>query len=190
MQVKNPHDGDALILVDVQRDFLPGGSLAVPAGDAVIPVLNRYVHEFNERRLPIFATRDWHPRDHCSFTHRGGPWPPHCIANTPGAEFGAALTLPVETEIISKGTLPEAEAYSGFQGTRLGTRLRELGCKRVFIGGLATDYCVRATALDALAAGLEVVILEEGTRPVDVEPGDGDRALEELSTQGAKRLRL
>ncbi len=185
---REPHPGDALIVVDVQRDFLPGGSLAVPCGDAVIPILNQYAREFSRRRLPVFATRDWHPQDHCSFAARGGRWPPHCVAGTPGADFPATLVLPPETEVVSKGMSPGADAYSGFEGTHLATRLAELGCKRLFIGGLATDYCVRATVRDALAAGFEVVILEDAVRAVDVKPGDGQRALAELAAQGAERL--
>lgn len=182
--------GDALIVVDVQRDFLPGGALAVAGGDAVIPVLNHYAEKFDRRGLPVFATRDWHPPDHCSFRQQGGPWPPHCVAGSPGAELPSTLVLPAETEIISKATRSEADAYSGFDGTALASRLRKLGCTRVFVGGLATDYCVRATAVDALKEGFEVVILEDAIRPVDVRPGDGARALAELLAQGAQRVRL
>ena len=183
-------EGDALIVVDVQRDFLPGGALAVAGGDAVIPVLNHYAEKFDRRGLPVFATRDWHPPDHCSFRQQGGPWPPHCVAGSPGAELPSTLVLPAETEIISKATRSEADAYSGFDGTALASRLRKLGCTRVFVGGLATDYCVRATAVDALKEGFEVVILEDAIRPVDVRPGDGARALAELLAQGAQRVRL
>jgi nicotinamidase/pyrazinamidase len=182
--------GDALIIVDVQRDFLPGGALPVAGGDAVIPVLNLYLEEFDRHGLPIFATRDWHPPDHCSFRQQGGPWPPHCVAGSPGAELPSTLALPTGTEIISKATRPEADAYSGFEGTELALRLRKLGCRRVFIGGLATDYCVRATAVDALKEGFEVIVLEDAIRPVDARPGDGARALAELLAQGAHRVRL
>ncbi|HSD55114.1 MAG TPA: nicotinamidase [Burkholderiales bacterium] len=178
--------GDALLVVDVQQDFLPGGALAVREGDAVIPVLNRYIERFRRQGLPIFATRDWHPPDHCSFRERGGPWPLHCVAGSPGAELPGALVLPPRTPMISKATSPDKEAYSGFDGTDLAARLHQLGCRRVFIGGLTTDYCVRTTALDALQAGLEVVVLVDATRPVDVQPGDGARALAEITTQGAR----
>jgi nicotinamidase/pyrazinamidase len=181
---------DALIVVDVQRDFLPGGALAVADGDAVVPMLKRYVEEFDRHALPVFATRDWHPPDHCSFRERGGPWPSHCVADTPGAQLPSTLRLPIGTQIISKGILAHADAYSGFEGTGLASRLRALGCKRVFIGGLATDYCVRATALDALKEGFAVVVLEDAVRPVDVQPGDGARALSELVAQGAQLARL
>jgi nicotinamidase/pyrazinamidase len=183
-------DDDALIVVDIQQDFLPGGALAVADGDAVVPMLNRYVEEFERHALPVFATRDWHPPDHCSFRERGGPWPSHCVADTPGAQLPATLTLPIGTQIISKGILAQADAYSGFEGTALASRLRALGCKRVFIGGLATDYCVRATALDALKEGFAVVVLQDAVRPVDVQQGDGARALSELVAQGAQLARV
>jgi nicotinamidase/pyrazinamidase len=177
---------DALIIVDVQLDFLPGGALAVEHGDEVIPVLNGYLEKFERHRLPVFATRDWHPANHCSFQAQGGPWPPHCVAGSPGAAFASALVFPRGTEIVSKGVLQQAPGYSGFEITGLAWRLRRLACKRLYIGGLATDYCVRATALDALREGLEVIVLEDGVRPVDVQPGDGTRALDELVSQGAK----
>jgi len=184
------HSGDALIVVDVQKDFLPSGALAVPDGDAVIPALNRYAKRFERNGLPVFATRDLHPPDHCSFRQRGGPWPVHCVVGSPGAELAAALVLPAGTEIISKATPSEVDTYSGFEGTGLAARLRERGCKRLFIGGLATDYCVRATALDALKEGFEVVVLEDAVRPVEVRPGDGARALADLVAQGAYLARL
>jgi nicotinamidase/pyrazinamidase len=178
--------GDALIIVDMQQDFLPGGALAVPHGDAVIPVINRYAAEFSRRGLPVFATRDWHPPDHCSFQEQGGPWPPHCVAETPGAQFPPALKLPKDTIIIHKATSPAPDAYSGFQGTDLEALLRERGCRRVFVCGLATDYCVRATVLDALKADFDAVLLEDAVRPVDVKPGDGERAIQEMKAAGAR----
>jgi nicotinamidase/pyrazinamidase len=175
---------DALIIVDVQNDFLPGGALGVPAGDAVIPALNRCMAAFHKHGLAIFATRDWHPANHCSFRARGGPWPPHCIAGSSGAEFAATLALPPDACIISKATSADADAYSGFDHTELATQLQVRGCQRVFLGGLATDYCVRATALDALHEGLETVLLADAVRAVDVHPGDGERALAELRQRG------
>jgi nicotinamidase/pyrazinamidase len=181
-----PGPGDALVVVDVQNDFLPGGALAVPAGDAVVPVLNRYIGEFERRRLPVFATRDWHPPGHCSFREQGGPWPPHCIAGTRGAEFARDLALPASARLVSKAARAEADAYSGFEGTDLASQMRQLQCTRVFIGGLATDYCVRASALDARAEGFEVVVLEDAIRAVDVHPGDGQRALQDLAMRGAR----
>lgn len=185
----NPGPGDALIAVDVQKDFLPGGALGVPAGDAVIEPLNRCMEEFMRRGLPVFATRDWHPRDHCSFAAQGGPWPPHCVAGTEGAAFAVGLQLPASAEIVSKAMEQDADAYSGFQGTTLATRLRALGVRRVFVGGLATDYCVRATVLDALAGGFAAVVLVDAVRAVDVHPADGARALEEMAARGAQLLR-
>jgi nicotinamidase/pyrazinamidase len=183
-----PAPGDALIVVDVQNDFLPGGALAVPAGDEVIAPLNRAMLAFERRRLPIFATRDWHPARHCSFRDQGGPWPSHCVAGTDGAAFAASLRLPPDVRIVSKATRAEADAYSGFQGTDLAAHMRRLGCARVFIGGLATDYCVRATALDALAAGFGAVVLTDSVRAVNVHPGDSQRALAEMAARGACML--
>lgn len=185
-QSLNPTTGDALLVVDVQNDFLPGGALPVPQGDAVIDPLNRYIAEFERRGLPILATRDWHPADHCSFAAHGGPWPPHCIAGTGGAGFAAGLRLPSSAQIVSKALGTDADAYSGFDGTDLATRLRALGVRRVFVGGLATDYCVRATVLDALAAGFEAVVLTDAVRAVEVQAGDGARALEEMAARGAR----
>ncbi len=177
--------GDALIVVDVQRDFLPGGSLAVPDGDQVVPVLNACLERFAELGLPVFATRDWHPPDHCSFVDQGGTWPPHCVRETPGAAFADDLQLADDVTIVSKATSPGADAYSGFEGTDLAERLAAAGARRTFIGGLATDYCVLATVRDALAAGFDVVVLEDAVRAVDVEPGDGDRALATMRELGA-----
>ncbi len=185
-----PRPGDALIVVDVQRDFLPGGALAVPRGDEVVPVLNRYLEIFTGRDLPVVATRDWHPADHCSFRERGGPWPPHCIAGTPGAAFADGLALPAQAIIVSKATAPDKDAYSGFQDTDLARRLREAGVRRVFVGGLATDYCVLNTVRDALAEGFEVVLLEDAIRAVEVHPGDGERAVKEMQDAGADTARL
>jgi len=176
---------DALIIVDVQKDFLPGGALGVAGGDAVVPVLNRCIAACERAGRAIFATRDWHPVNHCSFRARGGPWPAHCVAGSEGAEFAAELALPRSVEVVSKATSPDADAYSGFEGTDLAARLRKRGCKRLLIGGLATDYCVRATALDALREGFDVVVLIDAVRPVDARPGDGERALAQLAARGA-----
>jgi nicotinamidase/pyrazinamidase len=180
-----PQPGDALIVVDVQNDFLPGGALGVPHGDEVVPVLNRYIERFDRLGLPIVATRDWHPADHCSFAARGGPWPPHCVAQTRGAQFSPALKLPVGTRVVSKATTPDDEAYSGFHGTQLDRDLRELNVKRVFIGGLATDYCVLNTVKDARKLGFDVVLLRDAIRPVEVKAGDGERAEAEMLELGA-----
>jgi nicotinamidase/pyrazinamidase len=180
--------GDALIAVDVQNDFLPGGSLAVPEGDAVVPALNRYLAAFAARALPVFATRDWHPPNHCSFKAQGGIWPPHCVAATGGAEFALCLALPQTAVIISKAATPEADAYSGFRGTDLAARLHSGRATRLLIGGLATDYCVLNTVKDALAGGFEVLLLADAIRAVDVKPGDGARALDEMQSLGARAI--
>jgi nicotinamidase/pyrazinamidase len=179
---------DALVIVDVQNDFLPGGSLAVPDGHAVIGVLNQLIAAFAAEHLPIVASRDWHPPDHCSFAEQGGPWPPHCIAGTEGAAFAAALRLPEDVKIISKATAADRDAYSAFDGTELEAWLSERGVGRVVIGGLATDYCVRKTAEDALQAGFDVVIVEDAVRAVNVRPRDGAAALDALARDGARRV--
>ncbi len=180
--------GDALIIVDVQNDFLPGGGLAVPDGDAVVPVLNAVIGEFERRGLPIFATRDWHPANHCSFRAQGGPWPPHCVAESSGAAFAPALRLPVAATIVSKATTADKDAYSGFSGTELDRLLRAAGVRRVFVGGLATDYCVLNTVRDARACGYDVVLLLGAIRAVDVNPGDGNRAIAEMKQLGAEAM--
>jgi nicotinamidase/pyrazinamidase len=184
-----PRGGDVLLVVDVQNDFLPGGALAVPRGDEVVSALNRCTAIFTEHSLPVIATRDWHPPDHCSFDGQGGPWPPHCVSDTPGASFAPGLRLPENVEVVDKATSREPDVYSGFDGTGLADRLRTLGVRRVFVGGLATDYCVLATVLDALEAGFEVVLLEDAIRAVEVEPGDGLRAIERMLAAGAVSLR-
>ncbi len=176
---------DALIIVDVQNDFLPGGALAVNDGDAVIPAINKYLRVFTTNELPIFATRDWHPAGHCSFVDNGGPWPQHCVANSLGAQFAEELALPDDVTIVHKGTDVDKDAYSGFQDTDLADQLHAHGVKRVFVGGLATDYCVLSTVSDALAEGFGVVLLMCTIRAVNVNPGDGDRAIESMLGQGA-----
>ncbi|OYT45802.1 bifunctional nicotinamidase/pyrazinamidase [Candidatus Bathyarchaeota archaeon] len=182
--------GDALIVVDVQRDFCPGGALPVPRGDEVIPVLNEYLERFRRAGAAIYATRDWHPPNHKSFREYGGEWPPHCIQGTEGAEFHPNLKLPSDTLIISKATEPDKEAYSGFEGTNLKESLESRGVKRVFVGGLATDYCVKSTVLDALKYGFEVFLLVDAVRGVDLQPGDSERAIEEMVRRGAKKITL
>lgn len=182
--------GDVLLVTDIQNDFLPGGSLAVSGGDAVVPVINRYIGRFVARGLPVYATRDWHPEGHCSFHARGGPWPMHCVAGTHGAAFAATLTLPPDTTLISKATMQDQEAYSSFQGTDLNERLHAAGIRRLFIGGLATDYCVLNTVRDARRLGYEVFVLSDAVRAVDVQPGDGEHAEEEMARLGARFITL
>jgi nicotinamidase/pyrazinamidase len=185
-----PHAGDALLIVDVQNDFLPGGNLAVTNGDEVVPVLNRYLQIFAAQKLPVYATRDWHPQQHCSFRAQGGPWPPHCVADTRGAQFAAALQLPPSAVVISKATSAEQDAYSGFEGTDLDNRLRAANITRLYIGGLATDYCVLNTVRDALKLGYQVSLLADAIRAVDVQAGDGQRAEAEMTGLGAQRITL
>ena len=186
----SPAAGDALLIVDVQCDFLPGGALAVPDGDAIIEVLNRYAAAFERLKLPVVVVRDWHPVNHISFRELGGPWPAHCVAGTRGAQLPPSLHLPAYAHVLSKGAQPEADRDSAFEGTRLAALLRREGCRRVFVGGLATDYCVRATARDALREGFQVVVLEDAVRAVNLRPDDGAHALAELVRRGARLMRL
>ena len=173
---------DALVLVDVQNDFCPGGALPVPDGDRVVPVLNKLLRQGG---MLAVATRDWHPPDHCSFAAQGGPWPAHCVAGTPGADFHPDLDLArIEHIVTNKATTRDEEAYSGFQGTDLATFLRGRGIRRLVVGGLATDYCVKATALDGRTEGFEVFLLTDAIRGVNVQPGDGDRAIAEMRAAG------
>ena len=181
-----PGPGDALLVVDVQNDFLPGGALGITGGDGIVAPINRVLAAWRERRLPVFLSRDWHPARHCSFAAQGGPWPVHCVAGTRGAEFAAALAIAPDDVVISKATRADKDAYSALDGTPLAEALRSRGVRRLFIAGLATDYCVRATGRDARAAGLDVVVLKDAVCAVDVQPGDGDRALDELAAEGCE----
>jgi len=178
---------DALIIVDVQRDFCKGGALPVPEGEKIIPVLNRYIKKFSEAGALIIATRDWHPPNHISFKDYGGAWPSHCVQETPGAEFHPNLKLPREARVISKATSADKEAYSGFDGTDLERELKNIGIQRVFVGGLATDYCVKSTVLDALSLGFETVLLLDAIKGVNVNPGDSEKAIKEMLEKGAKK---
>lgn len=177
--------GDALFIADIQNDFLPGGSLAVPQGNEIVPVLRRYLALFQSRTLPIFAGRDWHPADHCSFRDRGGIWPPHCIAGSGGADAPPDFPLPPSVVIVHKATAADKEAYSAFEGTTLDVALRARGVRRLFVGGLATDYCVLNTVRDALRLGYAVVLLTDAIRAVNVQPDDGANAEAEMLRLGA-----
>jgi len=188
--IKAPRSGDALLIVDVQNDFLPGGALGVPDGDAVVPVLNSYLAAAHNAGIPVFASRDWHPADHCSFKAQGGIWPPHCMAGTPGAAFAPALELPAKAEVVSKAQTRDRDAYSAFEGTGLAQTLRGAGIRRLLIGGLATDYCVLNTVRDAIRNGFEVLLLTDAIRAVDVKPHDGDEALAEMLRLGARGISL
>jgi nicotinamidase/pyrazinamidase len=178
---------DALIIVDVQNDFCPGGALPVPEGDQVVPVLNDYITLFRKANAGIFATRDWHPPNHVSFKAHGGRWPPHCVQNTEGAKFHTNLELPSDTTIVSKAMNPLKEAYSGFDGTDLASKLRTQGATRVFVGGLATDYCVKHTVLDARKLGFEAVLLSDAIAGINAKPRDGTKAINEMIKSGAEQ---
>ncbi len=185
-----PDRQTVLIVVDVQNDFCPGGALAVPEGDRVVPVLNRYIEVFVRAGAPVYATRDWHPPNHCSFKAQGGPWPVHCVQETSGAQFHPQLILPKDVVVISKATDPREDAYSGFQGTDLAQRLKGQGIQKILVGGLATDYCVKSTILDGLKAGFTVYVLSDASRAVNVNPGDGPKAVQEMLAAGAQELTL
>ena len=180
----------AVVVIDVQRDFCSGGTLAVPAGDAVVPVLNRVLREAERRRAPVYASRDWHPASSRHFVTGGGVWPVHCVAGSDGAGFHPGLHLPAGAAVVSKGVDPDEDGFSAFDGrlddgTTLEESLRAAGVSRLVAGGLATDYCVRHTVLDALKKGWEVTLLTDAIAAVDLEPDDGRRALDDMRAAGA-----
>ncbi|MEW6211190.1 MAG: bifunctional nicotinamidase/pyrazinamidase [Acidobacteriota bacterium] len=179
----------ALLLVDVQNDFCPGGALAVPEGDRVVPVINRLMPLFPV----VLATADWHPSNHISFRERGGPWPPHCIQQTTGAELHPQIDQSQIDLLLRKATTPDRDAYSGFEasdesGRSLDEVLKQSGVSTIYVTGLATDYCVRATVLDGLKNGYEVLVVTDAVRAVEVAEGDGQRALEEMIEKGAQLI--
>lgn len=178
----------ALLVVDVQNDFCPGGTLAVAHGDEVVPPLNQLIDEFLERGEPVFKSRDWHPPTTKHFSDFGGTWPVHCVQNTKGAEFHPDLIDDIHIRTISKG-LGDEDCYSAFDGTDLDLQLRRLGVEEIWVGGLTTDYCVKNTVLDGLKQGFKVKVLEEAIRPVELQPGDGERALQEMRAAGAEIIR-
>jgi nicotinamidase/pyrazinamidase len=185
----------ALLIVDVQNDFCPRGALGIKDGDTIIPQANNYIRLFAKARLPIFSSRDWHPARTKHFKQYGGGWPAHCIQNTPGAEFHPQLKLPKEAIIISKGMDPNEDSYSAFQaqdgnGAALSILLQLFGIKELFIGGLATDYCVKLTVRDALKAGIKAYVLIDAIKGVDVSPGDSANALLEMKRAGAREVTL
>ncbi|MDI6776562.1 MAG: isochorismatase family protein [Syntrophales bacterium] len=189
----SPQAGDVLVVIDVQNCFLPEGSLAVSEGDRIIPPLNHAIEIFEKRNLPIFFSRDWHPPDHCSFREQGGPWPSHGVQDTEGARFSPHLKVPKVATIISKGTETEKEEYSALygrdaMGNTLYQHLRKFGIRRIFVGGLATDYCVLNTVRDVLKEGYEVYVLTDAIRAVDANKGDGERSLREMAGKGAKTI--
>ncbi|WP_224982463.1 bifunctional nicotinamidase/pyrazinamidase [Geomonas agri] len=180
----------ALLVVDVQIDFCPGGALAVPNGDQVVPLLNRYLELFNQRSAPVFASRDWHPEQSKHFKEQGGIWPVHCVQGTAGADFHPGLRLPEGTILISKGMTNWDNGYSALQGvtengTPLAMLLRRMELDRLYVGGLATDYCVKESVLDALKEGFTVTVLTDAIRGVEVQAGDSEHALQEMLAAGA-----
>jgi nicotinamidase/pyrazinamidase len=181
----------ALLVVDIQKDFCAGGALAAPGGADIIPAVNRHVADARARAMPVYATRDWHPPKTSHFKEYGGVWPPHCVQGTPGAEFHSDLKLPPDAIVVNKGDDPHRHGYSAFDGhTSAGKALlddlRDRHVTRVYLTGIATDYCVRESALDALKAGLEVRVLADGIAGIDARPGDAQRALDEISAAGAQ----
>jgi len=188
------HPGSALLIVDVQRDFCPGGALAVSDGDRVIPVLNRHIAEAVARGWPVYASRDWHPAVTSHFRQYGGEWPPHCVQDSDGATFHPDLQLPGSAIVISKGESPEHPGYSAFEGrTPEGrTLLEDLRARRIdhlYVGGIATDYCVKHSVLDALRAGFAVTVLEDSVAGVNLQPEDSSRAMAEMQRAGAELAR-
>jgi len=174
--------GDALLIVDVQNDFCPGGALAVPRGDEVVPVLNDWAQAAQEAGARIYASRDWHPADHVSFAPEGGPWPVHCVQDTPGAAFHPDLRLPSQTVVVTKGTRFDQDQYSAYDQTGFAAELERKDVQRLFVGGLAEEVCVRATVLDARKRAFEVHLIGEATRAIT---DDGRRKAEdELAAAG------
>jgi len=181
---------DALLIADIQNDFLPGGALGIRGGNEIIPVLMSYIRRFQIHHLPIVLTRDWHPPNHCSFHSQGGLWPAHCVAGSPGSLPPPTFDAPASAVIIYKAIDRDQEAYSAFQSTALDRHLRALGIRRLFIGGLATDYCVVNTVTDALTLGYAVCLLIDGIKAVNLQPDDGRRAEQDMIRLGAIPVQL
>lgn len=172
--------GDALIIVDVQNDFCPGGALPIESGDEVVPVLNHWIDAAEQKNVPVYASRDWHPAGHISFEESGGPWPPHCIQDTSGAAFHPDLELPESVIKVTKGVRFDQDQNSAFDQTGLAAQLKEDDIRRLWIGGLAQDVCVLATVLDACKEGFDTHVIMDATRPVTPEGGiDSRRKMEE-----------
>jgi nicotinamidase/pyrazinamidase len=185
--------GDVLIITDMQNGFMPGGSLPVAGGDSIIGPLNAAIDIFAGAGLPVIFTRDWHPPGHCSFRDGGGPWPAHCVEGTDDAAFSPGLRMPPGSLVISKAVEPDREQYSAWlgrdeSGRTMAENLRALKAERVFIGGVATEYCVYNTVLDILKDGYCVFVLEDGVKPVEVKPGDGGTALKNMEERGARLI--
>jgi nicotinamidase/pyrazinamidase len=185
----------ALLAVDIQNDFCPGGALGIAAGDKIIPFVDKYIKIFSQNKLPVFISRDWHPAKTTHFKKFGGVWPRHCIQNTRGAGFHPKLKIPPEAIIISKGMNPEEDSYSAFQardtnGQSLRDLLKNFGIEEIYIAGLATDYCVKYSAIDALKSGFRVKVLKDAIAGVNLKPADSKEALAQMKTMGAKEIDL
>lgn len=185
------HRRSALLIVDVQNDFCPGGELPAPLGNTIVPALNRYIAQAVERGITVYASRDWHPAVTRHFKAYGGLWPPHCVQGTRGADFHPALKLPPDTIIVTKGNDPTREGYSSFdgvtpEGRSLAADLHARGIETVYIGGLTTEYCVKETALDARREGLNVRVLADAVSGIEARPGDSERALADVVAAGAQ----
>jgi nicotinamidase-related amidase len=183
-------ENDALIITDIQKDFCEKGALPVPAAEEIIPVINDYIKIFNKTKAKIFATRDWHPANHISFKQRGGSWPPHCVQDTEGAKFHPDLKLPITATILSKAIDPDKEAYSSFEGTTLEQQLKKQNVQRIFVGGLTAEYCVKTTILDAISLGFKAILLQDATRGLEQQVGDTEKALAEMTKNGAQKATL
>jgi nicotinamidase/pyrazinamidase len=184
---------NALLIIDVQNDFCPDGKLAVPEGDTIVPVLNKYISIFARNKWPVFASRDWHPEKSSHFKEFGGQWPEHCIQDSPGAKFHPLLRLPEGAIILSGGMDPDKDGYSAFEavdaaGEEFARLLNTFSIKELFVGGLATDYCVKWSVLDALKFGFKVTLLTDAIKGVDLKPRDSEAAIEEMVKLGAKKM--
>lgn len=178
------HRGDALIVVDVQKDFCPGGALPIKDGDKIVPILNRWIEAAMAKGVPVYISRDWHPINHLSFKKRGGPWPPHCIQDSDGALFHPDLRVPESAIKVTKGVRFDQDQNSVFDQTGLAEQLRYDGVRRLFVGGLAEDVCVLATVLDGCQKGFEVVLISDATRPVTIQ--GGEEARRRMQAAGAR----
>lgn len=180
----------ALLLVDVQSDFFPGGDLPAPCADTIIEPVNRLIEMTRRNSLPVFATRDWHPENHCSFKEQGGPWPRHCVQGSEGAAFHPRIKMPPDVTVISTADTPDEEAYSGFKGTDLFRLLKDRDVSTLIVGGLVTEVCVKETVLDALERGFDVIVIEEAISAIDASPGDGENAIKEMKHNGASIISI
>lgn len=176
---------DALLIIDLQNDFLPGGALGIPSADKILEPINDYTQFFEHAQASVILTRDWHPAYHCSFSAQGGPWPDHCVENTYGAQISSAYKWPTQAWLVSKAMQQDKDAYSAFDETELAIQLRHCGIKRLFVCGLATDYCVLHSMLDALEENFECYLLGDAIDAVNLHHGDAQKAIEQMQTNGA-----